>query len=75
MPALAVFAAPGGALLLPILVKLLPFNFLPSAWDKVGADRSPAALPDASPTPGAEGSARPGADAPAPPKGTTKPAA
>ena len=75
VPALAVFAAPGGALLLPILVKLLPFNFLPSAWDKVGADRSPAALPDASPTPGAEGSARPGADAPAPPKGTTKPAA
>ena len=36
VPALAIFAAPGGMLLLPILVKLLPFNLLPSAWDKVG---------------------------------------
>jgi hypothetical protein len=40
VPALAIFAAPGGALLLPILVKLLPFNLLPSAWDKVGAEPS-----------------------------------
>lgn len=32
IPALAVFAAPGGALLLPILLKLLPFNILPSSF-------------------------------------------
>lgn len=34
VPALAIFAAPGGLLLLPILAKLLPFNVLPSAWEK-----------------------------------------
>ncbi len=33
VPALAIFAAPGGMLLLPILAKVLPFNVLPSAWD------------------------------------------
>jgi hypothetical protein len=32
IPALAVFAAPGGMLLLPILLKLLPFNLLPSSF-------------------------------------------
>jgi hypothetical protein len=32
VPALAIFAAPGGMLLLPLLAKLLPFNVLPSAW-------------------------------------------
>lgn len=32
VPALAVFAAPGGLLLLPILIKVLPFNLLPSAF-------------------------------------------
>jgi hypothetical protein len=37
VPALAIFAAPGGLLLLPLLAKLLPFNMLPSAWDKTGA--------------------------------------
>ncbi len=37
VPALAIFAAPGGLLLLPLLAKLLPFNLLPSAWDKQGA--------------------------------------
>jgi hypothetical protein len=36
VPALAIFAAPGGMLLLPLLAKLLPFKLLPSAWDKVG---------------------------------------
>ncbi|HET6440639.1 MAG TPA: hypothetical protein VFG59_21440 [Anaeromyxobacter sp.] len=41
VPALAMFAAPGGSILLPLLVKLLPFNLLPSAWDKVGLDRGP----------------------------------
>jgi len=34
VPALAIFAAPGGMLLLPLLAKLLPFNMLPGAWDK-----------------------------------------
>ncbi len=38
VPALAIFAAPGGMLLLPLLAKLLPFNLLPSAWDRP-ADR------------------------------------
>ncbi|MEZ6185893.1 MAG: TerB family tellurite resistance protein [Planctomycetota bacterium] len=33
IPALAIFALPGGGLLLPILIKLLPFNLLPSAFD------------------------------------------
>ncbi len=32
IPALAVFAAPGGMILLPVLLKLLPFNLLPSAF-------------------------------------------
>lgn len=32
IPALAIFAAPGGGLLLPILIKLLPFNLLPSSF-------------------------------------------
>ena len=36
VPALAIFAAPGGLLLLPLLAKLLPFNVLPSAWARVG---------------------------------------
>ncbi|ACL67427.1 conserved hypothetical protein [Anaeromyxobacter dehalogenans 2CP-1] len=34
VPALAIFAAPGGMLLLPLLAKLLPFNLMPSAWDR-----------------------------------------
>ena len=34
VPALAIFAAPGGMLLLPILAKLLPFRLLPSAWER-----------------------------------------
>jgi len=34
VPALAIFAAPGGLLLLPLLAKLLPFNMLPSSWHK-----------------------------------------
>lgn len=39
VPALAIFAAPGGLLLLPLLAKLLPFNMLPSAWEKNGKKR------------------------------------
>jgi hypothetical protein len=42
VPALAIFAAPGGLLLLPLLAKLLPFNLLPSAWDRPAG---PPALP------------------------------
>ncbi len=34
VPALAIFAAPGGMLLLPLLAKLLPLGWLPSAWEK-----------------------------------------
>jgi hypothetical protein len=41
VPALAVFAAPGGMLLLPLLAKLLPFNVLPSAWDRMGSPEKP----------------------------------
>ncbi len=33
IPALAIFALPGGGLLLPILIKFLPFNILPSAFN------------------------------------------
>lgn len=45
IPALAIFAAPGGMLLLPILLKLLPFNLLPSSF----VDEPPApALPEKS---------------------------
>ena len=32
VPALAIFAAPGGFVLLPLLAKLLPFDLLPSAF-------------------------------------------
>jgi hypothetical protein len=42
VPALAIFAAPGGMLLLPLLAKLLPFNLLPSAWDKPQPKAEPA---------------------------------
>ena len=38
VPALALFAAPGGAILLPLLAKLLPFSILPSAWDREGKE-------------------------------------
>ncbi len=47
IPALAIFAAPGGMLLLPLLAKLLPFNLLPSAWnhDEKRAAGKPKKLP------------------------------
>ncbi|HYQ82201.1 MAG TPA: hypothetical protein VEP68_11890, partial [Anaeromyxobacteraceae bacterium] len=44
VPALAIFAAPGGLLLLPLLAKVLPFSLLPSAWDRrrgAGDDEEP----------------------------------
>ena len=34
IPALAIFALPGGGLILPVLIKLLPFNLLPSAFEE-----------------------------------------
>jgi hypothetical protein len=51
VPALAIFAAPGGMLLLPALAKLLPFNLLPSAWDRVGK-KAGEATPVPGPPPG-----------------------
>ena len=61
VPALAIFAAPGGTILLPVLAKILPFKFLPGAWDK---DR-PGAVPG--PTPGASAMAAPGQEPAGPP--------
>lgn len=61
VPALAIFAAPGGMLLLPLLAKLLPFNVLPSSWDRSPRGPSaPRALPPAR---------SPGGTAPAAPDG------
>lgn len=37
VPALAIFALPGGGILLPILIRALPFNILPSAFAAVEA--------------------------------------
>ncbi|WP_242339917.1 MULTISPECIES: LETM1 domain-containing protein [Anaeromyxobacter] len=39
VPALAIFAAPGGMLLLPLVAKLLPFSLLPSSWERPGASK------------------------------------
>jgi hypothetical protein len=50
VPALAIFAAPGGMLLLPLLAKVLPFKVLPSAWNGSGRTPLPPA-PGAAPTP------------------------
>ncbi len=33
IPALAIFALPGGGIILPLLIRLLPFNVLPSSFD------------------------------------------
>ena len=45
IPALAIFAAPGGLLLLAALAKVLPFSLLPSAFH--GTRREAAAAPSA----------------------------
>jgi hypothetical protein len=45
VPALAIFAAPGGLVLLPLLAKLLPFDLLPSAFQ--GAKRAGRPAPSA----------------------------
>lgn len=52
VPALAIFAAPGGMLLLPLLAKLLPFNMLPSSWARGarGATTAPTPEPSSSPS-------------------------
>ncbi len=63
VPALAIFAAPGGMLLLPLLAKLLPFSVLPSSWEKPA--RGAAALPATGSTAGAI-AAPPPASAPGP---------
>ena len=54
VPALAIFAAPGGAILLPVLAKLLPFNLLPSAWEKIGRERAALGAPTAPQLPPAQ---------------------
>ena len=36
VPALALFAAPGGSLLLPLLAKVLPFSLTPSSFEDEG---------------------------------------
>jgi uncharacterized tellurite resistance protein B-like protein len=41
IPALALFALPGGALLLPVLLKVLPFNLLPTAFADEGGGQDP----------------------------------
>ena len=41
IPALAIFAAPGGILLLIALAKVLPFNILPSAFQDDPAQDEP----------------------------------
>ncbi|MCZ6533387.1 MAG: LETM1 domain-containing protein [SAR324 cluster bacterium] len=33
IPALAIFALPGGGIILPVMLKLLPFNLLPSSFE------------------------------------------
>jgi hypothetical protein len=33
IPALAIFALPGGGIILPVLIRLLPFNLLPSSFE------------------------------------------
>jgi len=39
IPALAIFALPGGGILLPILIKVLPFNILPSSFQEEQASK------------------------------------
>ncbi|WP_338869792.1 hypothetical protein [Myxococcus stipitatus] len=50
IPALAIFAAPGGFLLLAALAKVLPFSLLPSSFQ----DDAPAAFPEDGEDPGPE---------------------
>jgi hypothetical protein len=54
VPALAIFAAPGGLVLLPLLAKVLPFDLLPSAFHhpRRGAAERPGTAPPGTPGPG-----------------------
>lgn len=55
VPSLAVFAAPGGMLLLPVLLKVLPFDLRPSAFQPPPRPtRAPLALPAPAPAVGVE---------------------
>jgi tellurite resistance protein len=45
VPALAIFAIPGGSFLLPVLIKALPFNVLPSAFAADDSEAGRAPLP------------------------------
>jgi len=58
VPALAIFAAPGGMLLLPLLAKLLPFDILPSAWDREKRAAPPEGPPEQPPGSGPEPAGR-----------------
>jgi hypothetical protein len=63
VPALAIFAAPGGVVLLPLLAKLLPFDLLPSAFHgakRAGRTTPPAAAPGAAGGGGTDAAARGG---------------
>ena len=48
IPALAIFAAPGGILLLIALAKVLPFNILPSAFQDQPDEKDPSDIEKAS---------------------------
>ncbi|MCB9545493.1 MAG: DUF533 domain-containing protein [Myxococcales bacterium] len=69
MPALALFALPGGSVLLPILIKHLPFNILPSSYldDQAiddgpqPASTAPRSIPPPASAPPASGEAASGA--------------
>jgi hypothetical protein len=67
VPALAIFAAPGGMLLLPLLARLLPFNVLPSSWHRPA--KGAASAPSSAPAAGTGAPAAP-FDAGAPPRGS-----
>jgi len=45
IPALAIFALPGGGVLLPILIRILPFNVLPSAFVGPPVEAAPEVAP------------------------------
>jgi hypothetical protein len=55
VPALAIFAAPGGMVLLPLLAKLLPFDVLPSAFDRKKREASKKEAADRGRKPGRGG--------------------
>jgi hypothetical protein len=53
IPALVIFAAPGGVILLILLAKVLPFSLLPSAFTERGEDEPQATTPPEDTSPGA----------------------